>query len=88
MRINIVKSARKAQGHCQSCGKEIEVGQGYRWIKFRYAGTRKRHLDCPNFRPSDMTNAKYAAVYAAIENAEDGLSQLATLGFTTLDEVQ
>jgi len=86
MRINTVAAARKEQGTCQSCGKPIEVGQSYRWIKFRYAGTRKRHSTCPSFRPSDMTNAKYGQVYAAMESAEDALDGLSE--FDSLDEVQ
>src|SRR6266576_1095632 len=86
MRVNIVQSARKPQGDCQACGKPIDMGQAYRWIKFRYGGKRKRHLTCKPFRASDMTNAKYGQVYAAIEAAEDALDGMTD--FQTVEEVQ
>jgi hypothetical protein len=72
-RINSVKKARKAQGKCGRCGKDIAVGDGYIWIKPRYGGKRVRCSDpkC-RFRSSDLTGSdKLSRVYSAQEEMED-----------------
>jgi len=73
-RVNTVNKARKAQGTCGRCGAEINVGDGYRWIKFRHGGKRIRCLasEC-RFRASDLTQSKMSGVYSAQENAEDSI---------------
>jgi hypothetical protein len=77
MRVHTVKKARKAQGHCGKCGKEIGVGDGYRWIKFRRGPRRIRCLDSKcGFRSSDMTQSdKLSRVYGAQEAAEDAIGE-------------
>jgi methyl-accepting chemotaxis protein len=72
--VHSVKKARKPQGRCGSCGKDIEVGQGYRYIAPRYGPKKKRHLSCPAFKPSELTsNDKMAALLAALEDGEEEL---------------
>jgi hypothetical protein len=74
-RVTTVKAARKAQGRCGRCGKEIEAGDGYRHAS---PGFRSRKLvrcleDKCRFRASDLTTSKVAQVYAAVEAVEDSL---------------
>lgn len=76
MRTNHVSAARKPQGSCQSCGEPIHQGQPYKWIKSRYGPKQVRHGACPGWRPSEMTNAKYATALAAQESANDALDAL------------
>jgi len=72
-RINSVKKARKAQGKCGHCGKDIVVGDAYIWIKPRYGGKRIRCTAAKcRFRASDLTGSdKLSRVYSAQENVED-----------------
>lgn len=75
MRINTVKAARKAAGTCGSCGKPIEVGEAYKWIKPRYGSRRVRHTGCSDWRPSELTSSeKLGRLYSAREAIEDALS--------------
>jgi hypothetical protein len=85
-RITTVKKARKAQGNCGRCGKAIEVGDSYRWWKFRYGGRSIRCLDvgCAP-RASELTQSKMSTVYAAQESLADFLAKW---DGTDLDEVQ
>lgn len=72
-RINTVKKARKDQGTCRGCGREIKAGDGYKWIKFRYGGKVKKCSSC-NFRSSELTSSdKLSRLYAAQEDAHDRL---------------
>lgn len=71
MRVTTVTAARKAPGNCEACGKPIEVGQGYKYIKPRYGRRRVRHDGCPGWRPSEMTSSKLAIEEA--RNVIDGL---------------
>lgn len=74
MRINRVKSARKAQGKCGKCGKELGVGAAYIWVKARFGPKRRRctEFDC-RFRPSEMTGSEIKGnLYAHQESWEDG----------------
>lgn len=70
-RINKVSQARKDQGSCR-CGTEIKAGDAYQWIKFRYGGRRVKCSKCA-FRPSELTQSKLSAVYAAQEGLHDFL---------------
>lgn len=64
---------------CESCGKPIEVGTPYKWVKPKsgpYGGRkRNRHASCPSWRPSELTGSPALSVlYAAQEAASDALS--------------
>ena len=75
-RINVVKSTRKPQGPCGKCGVEINKGDPYRWIKFRYGGKRVRCMKptC-SFRQSELVSSdKLSRLYAASETVEDALA--------------
>lgn len=67
-----IKSNRGRERSCGRCGRTIEQGESYFKWSFRYGGTHFRCKDHPP-RPSELTQSKMAEVYAAIENAEDGL---------------
>jgi hypothetical protein len=84
MRVNYVKSARKAKAerHCEKCGKAIEPGMAYKFVEPRYGPQRNRCADCPGWRPSELTGAKIATAYAAQETAEDGLGAIAPEDYT------
>ena len=65
---------------CEKCGKDIEVGTPYKWVKpVAYRGARghkrTRHEACPSWRPSELTSsAALGILYAAQEAAEDALA--------------
>jgi len=71
-RINTVKKARKDQGACSKCGKQIVVGSPYQWIAFRHGGRRVICDGC-TFRASDLTQSKMSGVYAAQESAVESI---------------
>lgn len=77
-RTTTVKAARKPQGNCGRCGKEIRKGDSYVHAS---PGFRSRKLvrctdfDC-RFRQSDLTTSKLSAIYAAQEGAEDDIAAL------------
>jgi len=71
-RINSVKKARKDQGNCIRCGKEIKAGDAYKWTQRRY-GPRLVACSEHSFRESEMTGAKYAAALEGREIAEDNI---------------
>lgn len=75
MKVNSVKKARKPQGSCEVCRKEIGVGDSYKYISPRVGGKRKRCSDCPHWRPSEMTSGKIATAYAGQEDAHDDLNK-------------
>lgn len=63
---------------CEACGKPIEIGTPYRWVKPKsgpYGGRkRNRHEACPGWRASDLTSSPaLGTLYAAQEAAEDAL---------------
>jgi hypothetical protein len=76
MKINRVQKSRKPQGACEACRQPIEAGASYKFLAPRYGGKRKRHADCPDWRQSEMTNAKIATAYAGQEAAHDALDSL------------
>jgi hypothetical protein len=97
MRINYVDKAAKDQGKCEHCGQAIPKGYGYKWIKPRYGGKRRRHLTCPSWRPSEMTSSKMSGVLAAQEgfddflsgwNPEDGVGAVTDALSTAADEIR
>lgn len=70
-RVNYVKKALKDHGSCR-CGELLPKGSPYIWWKFRYGPKTVR---CPSCRPrpSELTNAKFSMVLAAVERIEDAL---------------
>lgn len=72
-----------AERCCARCGDDIEVGQRiYKW-GFRYGGPRYQHVGCGPVRPSQLTQSKLSAVYAAQESAEDQLDLIDSAHFET-----
>ncbi len=64
---------------CEKCGKTIEVGSPYKWVKPKSGPsggrTRTRCSACPSWRPSELTGSSaLSALYGAQEAAEDDLS--------------
>lgn len=64
---------------CGKCGKEIKVGDPYKWIQPKsgpYGGSKRyRCISCPSWRPSETTgSAALGALYGAQEAAEDALA--------------
>lgn len=74
-RVVRVEKARKDQGLCGRCQEPIGVGAAYVHWSFRFGGKHKRCTKpaCAP-RASDLTQAKYGAALAAIENAYDALA--------------
>lgn len=78
MRINHVTKARKAQGECGACGKEVAAGTAYKWVKARYGPKRVRHEDCPTWKASELTSSdKLAAAYGAQEDIYEAIANWA-----------
>jgi cell division septum initiation protein DivIVA len=57
-------------------GRYIQAGQTYYTWSFRYGGTYYQHERCGFPRPSQLTQSKVSAIYAAVEAAEDELARL------------
>jgi len=86
MRINHVQKARKDQGRCGRCDKEIKVGDPYKWIKPRYGGKKVRCEFC-QFRPSEMTSSKMGIVYDAQEDALEEIGKWCDEDAADLQEI-
>lgn len=64
------KSNRKSKPwRCLQCGKDIEAGQEYYYWFMRIMGIRRKHVLCGRPRPTQLSNAKTAAVQEAVEDA-------------------
>jgi len=62
---------------CESCSGDINIGDGYRWMAMFRSPRRTRHLDCPSWRPSELTgSAGLSAFLGAQEALEDSLGEL------------
>lgn len=88
-RVSTVDKARKAQGQCGRCGKEIGVGDGYRHASPGFRGPKLIRCLGPScyFRQSELTTSKLAQVYAAQESADEALDALGD-DWTETDDVQ
>ena len=78
-RTNVVKSARKAQGKCRVCSKEINVGDPYKWAKPRYGSKVVVCSGC-QITASMTSSSKLVAVWEAQEAlsfSEDDLEAIA-----------
>lgn len=72
MKVYVVKKSRVAQGACGYCHKDIPIGTGYKAVYPKLGAPKKRHLDCPSWRPSELTTSdKLAVIYGAQEEFED-----------------
>lgn len=90
-RTNFVKKARKPQ-RCE-LGHDIPVGAPYKYVvprAFRGATGHKRSrcMDCPGWRPSELTSSdKRATALAACEAASDALSAWEDDSTSTLGDI-
>lgn len=68
-----VNKARKSQGPCYTCHRDIKVGDAYAWYKAnRFSPRYAWHAECTAPRPSVLeANEKRSAATAAFENAND-----------------
>ena len=74
-KVYLVQKARKDQGKCDFCHREIEAGQAYRWFANFRGPKHKRHTVCPVWRPSAMEgNDKMAEALVAVEDADDSIA--------------
>ncbi len=68
---------------CGNCGKDIKIGMGYKWVAPRAhraaRGIKKiRCLDCPGWKPSELTSSEVLGIiYSGQEAADDELGNLA-----------
>ena len=85
-RINHVAKARKDQGKCLRCGKEITAGDSYYWVELKTgprSSLRKTFCDTHRPRPSDTTTSdKLSTLYSVQEALEDEVA-----GATTKEDV-
>lgn len=60
---------------CGACGKDIEPGTPYKWVKIKsgpYGGAKmNRHEACPTWKPSELTSSKMSGIYAAQEQCDE-----------------
>lgn len=77
-RQHLVKSARKAQGNCRACRKEIQAGDSYKWAKPRYGGKVVVCAGC-QITPSMVSSSKMVAIWEAQElfDASGSISDIA-----------
>jgi hypothetical protein len=78
----------KANLRCDSCGKDIEPGQSYKWVQPKsgpYGGRkRNRHADCPTWRPSELTSSNVKSIlWSATEAFDDAIG-----GAETVQEIR
>jgi hypothetical protein len=73
--IERVKSCRKSPGKCNKCDREIKQGEPYKFWKItRFSSKSVRCVDCPDPRPSQLTNSEfYGQLYGQQESIEDAL---------------
>jgi hypothetical protein len=76
--IEHVNKARKAQGSCHACHREIEAGSAYNWFRAnRFSPRYAWHTDCPAPRGSVMeSNEKRSTAMAAFEDAYDEVDRI------------
>ena len=72
-KLNTVKQARKDQGKCSVCGKEIKAGDPYKWVKPQY---RSKIIACPacRIKESRLHSGRVAQLLEIGESLEDILA--------------
>lgn len=66
-RVIFVKKARKAQGKCRVCGKDILKDSPYKWTKPRYSSKIVACTDCTI--PLSMTSSsKMVAIWESLQS--------------------
>jgi hypothetical protein len=60
------------------CGREIQPGEKYYSFSFRYGGTQVRCIDHYP-KQSELTQSKLSELYAAVESAEDDMTNADTV---------
>lgn len=85
-RTHFVARARRAQGNCRGCGKEIVTGDPYKWAKPRYRGKVVVCNSC-QITQSMTSSSKMVAVWEAQEavgkaSVEDLAEELRSLAGT------
>lgn len=79
-RVTTVKKSQKETA-CEKCGKALPKGSSYKWCapragSFTSGRKRIRCLDCPGWRPSEVTSSSHlATLYGAQEAFDDFLSE-------------
>lgn len=72
MRVTTVNKAAKDQGSCVMCGKPIEKGSTYQWIRPFRGAKQVKHITCRHWKPSELTsNPNLSEVYRIQENLQD-----------------
>lgn len=78
------RSQPKPMPTCGKCGKTIEVGQPYKWVKTKsgpYGGAKLiRCATCPTWKQSELSSSKMAGVYAAEEQCDEQLGECNEVG--------
>lgn len=77
---------------CEACGEPINIGDPYKWVAPRaHRATkgikRNRHATCRGWKPSELTSSPHlATIYAAQEDAEEGLATISVNSLEDVDE--
>ena len=82
MRVTTVNKSAKAQGNCVMCGKPIEKGSTYQWIRPFRGAKQSKHVSCRTWKGSELTsNPNLSEVYRIQENLqeESKLADISTL---------
>jgi len=74
MRVKEVARAKVSPGSCVRCGAVIQIGESYKWFRFRW-GSKVVFCGVHSPRLSEMTTSdKLARLYGARESVEDAIS--------------
>lgn len=78
-RVTTKKKNKAGQPYdCGRCDKKIVAGETYYEWSFRYGGTRRQHTEHGPPRRGQLTQSKLAAVYDAVDGAEDTIKEAAS----------
>lgn len=79
MKVTATDKTHPLPNHaCEKCGKKIAVGAPYKHVTPKsgpYGGrTRRRCAECPTWQAWDLSNALWARIAQAVDEAQDGVS--------------